>query len=476
MIAKRSRACALALAVFVLLGAGTRADAAATITIINTNAAGVGFNDATAAAPVGGNPGTTLGQQRLNVFQAAAAIWGANIDSAVPIRVDAAMTALTCTATAATLGSAGTTNVFSFSSGSGIFLNTWYPKALVNKFVGTDVAPSAADIRARFNINLGNTGCLTGTPFYLGLDNNHGTAIDLLTVLLHEFAHGLGMQAFTAQNGSNLGPPFYPSVYNHFSFDNTTGKSWDVMTDAERAASGINPRNVVWTGGNVTAQAPFMLQPGVPLLKATAPFGLAGLYQVGTASFGAALSAAGLSGEVMPLSGVGDQVLGCQPFSAINVQAVTNKIALIDRGVCGFTVKVANAQAAGARAVIIADNVAGGPPAGLGGADSTITIPAVRITLADGQRFKDALRFRSRTSSGVLVKLALDLTQINGTDPFGRVLLYTPNPYVGGSSVSHWDTSAFANLLMEPFFSNDLTHEVHSPFDLTLEALHDIGW
>ncbi len=38
---------------------------AATIVINNVNGAGVGFNDPTAVAPVGGNTGTTLGQQRL---------------------------------------------------------------------------------------------------------------------------------------------------------------------------------------------------------------------------------------------------------------------------------------------------------------------------------------------------------------------------------------------------------------------------
>ncbi len=37
--------------------------------------------------------------------------------------------------------------------------------------------------------------------------------------------------------------------------------------------------------------------------------------------------------------------------------------------------KVKNAQVAGAIAVLVADNVAGGPPAGLGGVDPTITIP-----------------------------------------------------------------------------------------------------
>ena len=76
---------------------------AATIVIVNNNAAGVGFNDTTPVAPVGGNTGTTLGQQRLIAFQAAASIWGATLDSNVTIVIRSQFTALTCTATTATL-------------------------------------------------------------------------------------------------------------------------------------------------------------------------------------------------------------------------------------------------------------------------------------------------------------------------------------------------------------------------------------
>ena len=83
----------------------------ATIVIINNNAAGVGFNDPTPAAPVGGNPGTTVGQQRLFVFQYAANIWGALLPSTVQIDVVAQFTGLTCTATSAVLGSAGPASI-----------------------------------------------------------------------------------------------------------------------------------------------------------------------------------------------------------------------------------------------------------------------------------------------------------------------------------------------------------------------------
>jgi hypothetical protein len=47
---------------------------ATTITIVNQDGVNEGFNDPTPAAPVGGNPGTTVGAQRLFVFQHAADI------------------------------------------------------------------------------------------------------------------------------------------------------------------------------------------------------------------------------------------------------------------------------------------------------------------------------------------------------------------------------------------------------------------
>src|SRR5687768_14670210 len=109
----RNKSFALAAVALSGLLAASAANAAATIVIVNGNAAGVGFNDGTPAAPVGGNTGTTLGEQRLIAFQAAAAKWGATLNSAVPIRVLATFEPLTCTATGAVLGSAGATSVFS---------------------------------------------------------------------------------------------------------------------------------------------------------------------------------------------------------------------------------------------------------------------------------------------------------------------------------------------------------------------------
>ncbi len=451
------------------------ASAQATIVIVNGDGAGEGFNDPTPAAPVGGNPGTTLGEQRLFAFQAAADIWGANLTSSVPIKVLADFDPLSCTATSAVLGSAGPTEVWR-SPRRAPLVDHWYHFALANKLAGVDLDPATPQIRARFNVNLGNTGCLTGVGWYLGLDANHGNQIDLVTTLLHELAHGLGFSTTTSgTDGAYLGG--FPSAFDHFAKDTTTGLWWDDMTDAQRAASAINPRRVVWTGGNVTSGAPVVLQPGTPLLKVTAPVSVADTYPVGTASFGPALSSPGTTGEVMPVvSQLGGTGPGCDAFNSINQLAVSGKIALIDRGICAFTVKVKNAQNAGAVGVLIANNVAGSPPPGMGGSDPTIAIPAAMISQADANRLKTALRYRSRLHSGMFVNLGVNLGQLAGADPSGFVLLFTPNPFQSGSSVSHWDTIAFPNLLMEPNINADLTHQVTIPFDLTLQLLLDIGW
>ena len=484
MTAKRKLASLLAAAGLALAGFAQSASAV-NIIIVNGNAPGVGFNDNTPATPVGGNPGTTLGQQRLNAFAYAASIWGAQLQSAVDVRIFARMTPLSCSATSAVLGSAGPRFVFRDFPGAPE-AGHWYHIALANKLYGADLLPAASDpitggggaeISANFNSNLGNANCLAGSPFYLGIDNNHGRAIDLVAVLLHEFGHGLGFSTVTSGiTGNYLGG--FPSIYDKYAFDNTLGKAWNQMTPAERRVSAVNGRNVVWTGANVTGSAPTVLVAGTPQLQILAPGEIAGSYLVGTASFGPALDSPGLTKQIMPVvdqaNGTG---LACTPLDEVNTRAVKNRIALIDRGVCGFVVKVKNAQDAGAVGVIVVDNVAGSPPAGLGGADPTITIPAVRVSRADGNKLKTALNLGpSGRSSGVVARLNVDTAQLAGADKMGRVMLFTPNPFQGGSSVSHWDTSAFKNLLMEPSINGDLTHSVIPPNDLTKPMFTDIGW
>jgi PA domain-containing protein len=455
------------------------------ILIINGNLPNVGFNDPTPVAPVGGNTGTTLGQQRLLAFQHAADLWDAELDTNVDVKILATFEPLTCTATGAVLGSAGATNVFRDFGANGLypgveFPGTWYPTALADKRIGFDIlgfiGSTAADIRARFNVNLGQPGCLPTRPWYLGFDGNEGNGIDLVAVLLHEFGHGLGFQQFAGQNGRYLGgsptTPGFPDVFNRRIFDNTQNLFWLDMTEAQRAASSINPRNVVFVAPETNASVPLVLR-GTPSLIITEPANIAGIKLVGTAQFGAALTAAGVTAQIRIATDAADaagplETDGCSPI--INAAQIAGRIALIDRGMCAFTVKAKNAQDAGAAAVLIANNVAGAAP-GLAGADPTVTIPVASVSQADGNAIKTAL-----LTNTVSAFLGLDETRRAGADTLERPLLYTPNPFEPGSSVSHYDTSGNPNQLMEPFINADLTHNVKPPFDLTLPLLHDIGW
>jgi ferredoxin len=202
------------------------------------------------------------------------------------------------------------------------------------------------------------------------------------------------------------------------------------------------------------------------------PGAIAGNYAVGTAAFGAALTAVGISGNVVQALDPADAA-GVSTFDACsaitNAAAVAGNIALVDRGNCTFVVKVKNAQNAGATAVLVANNAAGSPPGGLGGADPTIVIPSVLITLPDGNTIKGQL------GVGVNVSLLLDTTLRAGADGSGRAMMNAPNPVVGGSSISHWDPITFPNQLMEPAINPDLTHQV-TGVDLTLALMRDIGW
>ncbi len=80
--------------------------------------------------------------------------------------------------------------------------------------------------------------------------------------------------------------------------------------------------------------------------------------------------------------GVGDTADACSP--AINPAELSGNVAILRRGDCTFVEKVLFAQQAGAVAAIVVNNVADPAYVGMSGADANITIPAVLVSLADG--------------------------------------------------------------------------------------------
>lgn len=223
---------------------------ATTIVLVNSDAAAEGFNSNEAPfANQTGNNGGTLGQQRLNVFQAAADYWEERIDSNVTIRVQINFDPLFCESNRATLGSAGPNAVFRDFPNAPL-PNTWYVEAVANSLAGTDQDSTSNDISARFNSDIdNNNNCLTGTNWWLGINSPApiGT-ISLFDTVLHEIGHGLGFLSLVSPAGTRFDNRNDAYMVNLF--DQETNRAWSSMTDAQRAASAINGPDLTWRGIN----------------------------------------------------------------------------------------------------------------------------------------------------------------------------------------------------------------------------------
>ncbi|MGB7738260.1 MAG: PA domain-containing protein [Steroidobacteraceae bacterium] len=459
--------------------AGATTAWAAEMVLVNTDPSGFGFNDPTPATPVGGNAGTTVGEQRLIAYGRALQLWGSILKSDVPVVVLGSFQPRPCEPTGGVLASAGAWNI-ELDFPNAPLAGHWYHSALANSIAGVDLYPGddsypdgavidGADIIAFFNSELGTPACLTTSSWYYGLDNNANTAagqIDFLDTFMHELSHGLGFSNF-ADESVGLGFFGLPDVYMANTRDNVTGKIWNVMTPGQIITAAVSSGQEVWNGARVTASAPSVLGPLIQL-QVTAPAGLAGSYEYGTASFGAVATPANFSGSIV--LGLDDNLSGsvndgCSAFT--NAAAVNGNIAFVRRGVCGFAAKAKNAQNAGATGVIIANNAIGGNALGLGGVDPTVTIPAISVATNVGNAFIAANTVATGGLGATPGRLA-------GTDIAGRVRLYAPTTFAPGSSISHYDTAATPDLLMEPFISPTLASATN--VDLTAALFEDIGW
>jgi MYXO-CTERM domain-containing protein len=444
----------LALAAALIWPAAARA--AATFTIQNLDPPGQGFNDTTPATPVGGNTGTTIGQQRMNAFKQATAIWGAMIDSAVPIVIAANFQPLACDANSITLGQAATSGVEIDEPGSPP--NLLVPEALADKLAGFDINPGLEDIDAQFNGALGQ--CSGGTEdWYYGFDGKPpADDLDLLSVLLHELGHGLGFVSFVDNNTGALYGGFV-DVFSAHLYDNQTNMLWSAMTDAQRATSVQNVRHLVWQGDNVSKMAPMVLAKGAPRITPGATIsGFSGA--LSEATFGPLLSAGQVQGTVV----VGNPADGC----TATPPSYQGKIVLFQGGDCPSIQKSNLAEGTGALAILITDPVGVAPPSSIEvppsqQAQFSVAIPVIGVTDGDGALL---------SSGGKTVLLDADSTRMVGADAQGRMYMYASNPIVMGSTVSHWDVLARPNLMEEPNASYIISH------DIRMEAalLRDIGW
>ena len=146
-------------------------------------------------------------QAAQDAFQFAVDIWEGILLSPVEIRIRAEWAMLD----PGTLGSASTSSFFRNFRNTPQF-QVWYPVALAEKIAGEPLnEPSDFDITANFN---------DGNNWYLGTDLNPGPGQhDLVTVVLHEIAHGLGFIDTMFENGNgggSYGLSNFPSIFDFY--------------------------------------------------------------------------------------------------------------------------------------------------------------------------------------------------------------------------------------------------------------------
>lgn len=444
---------------------------AADIVLVNEDAAGIGLNDPTPAVPVGGNPGTTLGQQRQIAYQYAMDLWGALLKSNAQVRVQASFAPLECTPGRIVLGQAGSIgSVFGTQVPGAKFQSAWYPIALANALAGQDLDIDDDDISTAFSSALDLPACRAiGSPgWYYGLrgngDNPTGKS-NFLNVIMHEIGHGLGVS----------GSSFRRSPWNYASRSNRFDKSMGEITSANLSTAIVTPGDVVWTGALANPTARLMADHRLAL-QISAP--QQGSYDIAPAYFGNTDPARFPSAEIVVVQdeavpGQAASSRGCdgvdgQPKIA-NRAALNGKIALVDRNtVCRTGVQAVNVQKYGAIGLISVSNEPGDPitPAP-GQVASQVAIPVIGVSRPTGAVLRAA---GPVLSAGLLT----DAARFYGLDAANRLRLYTPATNQPGSTFSHVDTDMSPNALMEPRESYSLTSHIF--IDVALDMFEDMGW
>jgi Zn-dependent metalloprotease len=238
-----------------------------------------------------------------------------------------------------------------------------------------------------------------------------GTTTDDVTA--HEWGH-----AYTEYT-SGLIYAWQPGALNEAYSD-----IWGETVDRLNGRGGDTP-DASRSAGMCTAYT------SVTQVTVTAPAAIAGVKSTGTAAFGPQTFFVAANNVVVVNDGTATPTLGCNAGFA-NATAIAGKIAYMDRGSCGFEVKVRNAQANGAIGVIIGNNAAGiANMAGDALADPTI--PALSVLQVDGAAIK--------ANSGVMASMQRG----PGTDSSVRWLIGEDSTAFGGAIRDMYNPTCYGN-------------------------------
>jgi len=175
---------------------------------------------------------------------------------------------------------------------------------------------------------------------------------------------------------------------------------------------------------------------GAGTLVVLDPADIAGSYDYGFAAFGPAATAANFQGELELADDGAGGSFGCTGLA----NDMTGKVALIDRGVCGFVDKARNAQAAGATALLVGNDREAASGFTLGGDCADCTIASLVISLSDTNLIKSYLPGVSLTYRDEQLACDDDGNPEGGNAYLSRITgCVSPGDYV--ASVRGWNNS-----------------------------------
>tara|TARA_B110000196_G_scaffold137531_1_gene119188 strand:+ start:989 stop:2779 length:1791 start_codon:yes stop_codon:yes gene_type:complete len=449
-----------------------QAQSPAQFVFITNDPVGGGFNDNTAASTLsaqalGNNPGPTVGELRRNVLEAAGARWSQFLNSQVPILVDVDFDDLGGSSGGgiALAGASATSYVRNFANAprTGIY----YPLALANSLADTDLRPDLSDINITVNSNaeLNGNG---GLSWYYGLDGNTPfNFINFSDVIAHELGHGLGFASFAnVQTGAFAFSE--PDVFSTLIYDSEVLLSWESMNNSARVTSATNDPSLVWLGAYSNTAADGVNDYITSGKQNVIIAGTSFLAQ--QADFSSSISGDGFTGELV-LVNDGVNITSDAAEVIINTAELFGKIALVDRGLVNFDLKVSRAQDAGALAVVIANNVGGDALINPSG-ESTNPIPVIFVSENSGNKIKALISSGNPVNVTLFTSFLIVEEGGSATEFQTKIRLHAPATLAPGSSVSHWSADASPNLLMEPSINSGLNENL----DLSPLLMKDIGW
>lgn len=206
---------------------------------------------------------------------------------------------------------------------------------------------------------------------YKGLFDGSGSNIMLMEAVEHAVADGADVINNSWGGGTGMDPAF--SAYN------------EAFKNAE--AAGIVIVNAAGNDGNgaQTIGCPSCIDAGLSVANTTHGRFFANTVDADGAQYMSIDSTSPALTEdvtlpmISAMSVEAENVQGCAPFK--DTEAFTGSIALISRGACAFTDKAVNAEAAGAKGIVVYNNLESAPfPMAI-----ETTLPAMMVSMVDGE-------------------------------------------------------------------------------------------